>query len=58
MQNLNNQKNNMKQTWKTLYEISNKQKGCRELPKCLFYINDLEVTDPSEMANDFKQYQI
>ena len=48
-------KNNIKQTWKYLNKIINKKK-CNNDQNCIFIQNNSEISDPVEIANRFCHY--
>jgi hypothetical protein len=45
-------KNNLKETWKLINEVTNKKKQKQSLPST-FHVGDRLVTDPIEIANAF-----
>ena len=45
-------KNDMNKTWSTINETLSKDKISLDLPS-IFYHNDLELTNPTEIANAF-----
>ena len=48
-------KNDMKKTWRTINETLSRDKISSELPS-IFYHNDLELTNPTEIANAFNMH--
>ena len=48
-------KNDMRKTWRTINETLSRDKISSELPS-IFYHNDLELTNPTEIANAFNMH--
>ena len=48
-------KNNLKETWKLINEVTNKKKQKQSLPST-FQVGDRLVTDPTEIANGFCKF--
>ena len=52
---LENEKSNIKSTWKTLNEVINKKRSKLKFPSS-FKVDNFEISDPIEIANRFCNY--